>query len=1278
MNDSGESDSSSISNEFNPDIMFREGEYFGQFKIIRLLGMGGMGQVFEARHRVVGTRHALKLISPQLLEHEGALEFFRKEARVMAQLDHPGIVRVDDYGETDGHHWLRQELIEGVEVSTPDGEGSRLVTLGDYIDHSGGVLPECEVYECLSQFLDAIGFAHSKGCIHRDLKPGNILIDPKGMKIADFGLVHLMKDSCHMSFFETLMQAKPDSSNRTTSENVIVGTFEYMSPEQKEGYSDERSDLFSIGLICFRILTGQKSPGFKKPSKLVEGIHPGWDDWIEKALAEDANNRFQTAHEMMEALPSIAYNEDEISQHVSGYKGQGHKAIHDDHVVNKSKKGLVLIGVFAVFATIIISIFINMYRDDSATKPYYFNILRVEVMGANNGSVSLLNDVAIRIYTLDNRDSIIKAFADAKTDKLNKESLDVNNWDLFKVGYIDYIFELIFKINIYSSGVARNGIVEIKKPEDGLCFVVASNLNDKNSQYWIEEIESGQSRIQLADIKTISNGVNPFVDFNEIQLEWKALIDENYPCIDENEKVTEYNKRMLKMESDYPGRKPCESDESFASRKDIQKLKPGILKGETFKVYDDRISVWGVAFPGRLPDETDEIYATRVQVQYRDIKPGETYQEWHDRLKNKFPWVESGKLVDLPLGWDLIKWSNSLLENFPDFSRGGEPETLEEYRDRMITVNSKWGLKTGEYHPEFVSRNNEAIEKIKAKENYKLVIQDEIEMIYCPPGDYFMGSESAEEGRNIDEIKHKVNISQGFWLSKYEITQSQLKSIIEQSSNLVDIKSISEKDYINTKQWIDKSSVYKGDKLPVDNIPWSVASYICLLINYMESNGKRINGEYSTYTYRLPTEAQWEFACRAGTTNGTAFGDHISDANANYGKDSNTGKTQEIGSFLPNKWGFHDMHGNVAEWCLDSYKAYPSPRDEDYPVYKDYYDPLELGNINAPHVSRGGSWRNSVYEIRSAYREEKSDNIQKDGVQGFRIAFSDPFIKPSIPAQPDKYPWLVLDLSRGFSTDKYKYTFYDNPPSDFNVLLKKPGTNKTFKSSKMLFKYIPSGEFMMGSDLEYEKPIHKVNLTKGFYMGIYEVTLSQWMQIQNWSPISKKKSSAEPVQFLKWEKVAGPNSFLTRLRARTDLPFDLPSEAQWELAARSSGSEEKWHFGDSIKELNDYAWHRDNSSGRLEEVGLKSPNTFGIYDLYGNAREWVRDWYVIYPEEPQTDPVITSQPSAKNSSRVLRGGGFRDSPENCRSAARFTPPLSGDLKEFDDIGFRIVLNIESN
>ncbi|MEM7392273.1 MAG: serine/threonine-protein kinase, partial [Verrucomicrobiota bacterium] len=163
------------------------GQLFGRYRIVRLLGRGGMGEVYEAEHEVLKRRFALKLLPGGFSDRSGALERFELEAAVMAHLEHERIVQVDDFGEVDGRHWIRMELAEGVEAG-----GEPVVNLQAYAEAHQGRVPQEALIEFLEQVLEGLAFAHDKGVVHRDLKPANILLFAHGAKIADFGLVRLL------------------------------------------------------------------------------------------------------------------------------------------------------------------------------------------------------------------------------------------------------------------------------------------------------------------------------------------------------------------------------------------------------------------------------------------------------------------------------------------------------------------------------------------------------------------------------------------------------------------------------------------------------------------------------------------------------------------------------------------------------------------------------------------------------------------------------------------------------------------------------------------------------------------------------------------------------------------------------------------------------------------------------------------------------------------------------------------------------------------------------
>ena len=200
-----------------------------------------------------------------------------------------------------------------------------------------------------------------------------------------------------------------------------------------------------------------------------------------------------------------------------------------------------------------------------------------------------------------------------------------------------------------------------------------------------------------------------------------------------------------------------------------------------------------------------------------------------------------------------------------------------------------------------------------------------LDMLWCKPGTFQMGSRGPE-------TQHKVTLTKGFYLGKHEVTQEQWEKVM--GSN---------------------PSKFKGATLPVETIKWHDAMDFCKKLTQMEKAAGRLP---EVWVYTLPTEAQWEYACRAGTTTAYSFGDTITPKQANY-DEGKVGKTTSVGTYPVNAWGFHDLHGNVWEYCSDWYGDYPGGS---------VTDPVGPSD-GASRVIRGGSW---IYfigrDLRSAGR----------------------------------------------------------------------------------------------------------------------------------------------------------------------------------------------------------------------------------------------------------------------------------------------------------------------
>jgi serine/threonine-protein kinase len=284
----------------HPNAEARVGEVLnGKWQVDRLLDVGGMGAVYVATHRN-GRRAAIKVLHARFGRDPEVRKRFLREGYVANKLDHPGAVAIldDDIAE-DGSPYLVMELLEGESLSS-------------WLHRVGGRLPVAEVLATAGQVLEVLQVAHAAGIVHRDIKPANIFITAGGYaKLLDFGLARVRDGSISLV---------------PTAQGIVMGTAGYMSPEQARGKTDlvdKRSDLFSLGAVMFRALTGrrihEKATPFdttmasmtdRAPSlgSIMLEARPKLVTAVDRALAFEREARWQTAADMFEAL-RIAYDE---------------------------------------------------------------------------------------------------------------------------------------------------------------------------------------------------------------------------------------------------------------------------------------------------------------------------------------------------------------------------------------------------------------------------------------------------------------------------------------------------------------------------------------------------------------------------------------------------------------------------------------------------------------------------------------------------------------------------------------------------------------------------------------------------------------------------------------------------------------------------------------------------------------------------------------------------------------------------------------------------------
>lgn len=243
-----------------------------------------------------------------------------------------------------------------------------------------------------------------------------------------------------------------------------------------------------------------------------------------------------------------------------------------------------------------------------------------------------------------------------------------------------------------------------------------------------------------------------------------------------------------------------------------------------------------------------------------------------------------------------------------------------------------------------------------------------VKLCWCPPGHFVMGSPLGEPERRSDEAQVEVTLSKGFWIGKYEVTQCQWRRVVG--------------------EFPGRFTAGEGDAFPVYTVNFAEAEAFCRKLTERAHASGDLPKEWE---FRLPTEAQWEYACRAGTTAATSFGDRLSSKQANFEGKSYNGaeagpslkRVAPGGSYPANAWGLHDVHGNVFEWCRDWYHPkLPGGLDPDLSSAKASASVNRDGTVS--RVRRGGCWADEGWPCRSAARLRFEPERRHDHI-GFRI-----------------------------------------------------------------------------------------------------------------------------------------------------------------------------------------------------------------------------------------------------------------------------------------------------
>ncbi|HET6422841.1 MAG TPA: formylglycine-generating enzyme family protein, partial [Planctomycetaceae bacterium] len=616
-----------------------------------------------------------------------------------------------------------------------------------------------------------------------------------------------------------------------------------------------------------------------------------------------------------------------------------------------------------------------------------------------------------------------------------------------------------------------------------------------------------------------------------------------------------------------------------------------------------------------------------------------------------------------------------------------------------------------------------------------------------PPGEFLMGSTDGEIQSLLKDVErflpqsvaelpesvlnewqnqtrserpqHRVILTQPIYVATYETTQAQYEKVVGTNPSYFS-KTGPEQQYVERVHGLDTSGH------PVEGVTWVEAAEFCAKLNQYEALKLVDSRSGETVTrltgggYRLPTEAEWEFACRAGTTTRFWIGETEEELAraAWFGKNSGN-RTHNVGELMANPLGLFDVHGNAWEWVEDAWDATYFQKFTDEPAV----NPTGAPSTSPAKILRGGDNYFASDRCRCSHRFAM-DRTARYGNQGFRVALTVETVRKMTKREPPQGP--LRSSWHGWPADAPKPAIapFDTAQAkkhqeEWAAYLKVPV--EYTNSLGMKFRLIPPGEFLMGSTLneieaalkdvgedphwqecvKSEGPQHRVTLTQPLYLGVKEVTQGEYETIASNNPsyfgpagagkdqLAGQKTTVYPVESVSWTDAArfcvklSQHERLDPLYAERDESFELstgigyrlPTEAEWEFACRS-GTASRYSAGDSTSDLEQVGWFDRNSELRSHPGGELAANPFGLVDMHGNVWEWMQDGWdpTWYSQHQQTKLVNPLCPFSEGTPRVLRGGNWFYKEGFCRSSNR---NAVGPAFTEKFLGFRVTLSADA-
>ncbi|MGY6587979.1 MAG: SUMF1/EgtB/PvdO family nonheme iron enzyme [Wenzhouxiangella sp.] len=956
---------------------------FGKYRILSLLGRGGMADVYEAEDTDIGRRVALKLLPSVFSRDEERTARFQKEIRACATLDHPGIVAVFDIGEHEGVYFYTMAMLPA---------GDLKVRLAE------GALDPRMAMRVLKELAEALSYAHSKGFVHRDVKPENILFRENGSAVlTDFGIARVI-----------------GGSTRMTATGLSIGTPHYMSPEQARGADvDARSDLYALGIVFHEMLTGQVP--FDANDSLAIGIRhlqdpvpqlPGhlaqFQFIINRLLAKDAAHRYQTGLELLEDLERFEAHALVESNRLSARPADSTSYNAAANAIGKQAENAQRAAWHWAFSgaalAAVLTIGILVWKNPSSSFP---------IGGGSSSSLaravpaSTQRTVSENAWT-GNAILYITSVPTGAAVFLDNRRLGETPFQSDEVPEGEHRLRLVHRFyEPWEQSIRlENDVVERIEANlqrgTGRVTVVT---NPPGAEIWLDEHPvEGSTPLTISDLRSGAQSFEIRLERYRTEVHEVEILPGETARLDvalEGGNLHEWEGRWLTddevithlldaAEANLAAARLIEPEgnDALANYQQVLNIRPGHPEATAgIKHVSDRLMDMAEA---ALEDNSFDRADGLMDKARTAGAGGERYQGARDRLRQ----ARERQAAERRHRQLVTSIQRELARLGRDTTVDGnlDPSTREAIRI----------FERGTFQPVRGEATTEILAALRSADRWPILQAGDVfrdcsdcpEMVVVPSGRFTMGSPPDEPQRRDYEGPQREVAIPLFAIATSPLTVGEFRAFVDATDYQTDAernaggnagcRTFEERAWAwrSARSWRDPG-MNQDDSHPVLCLSWHDAqAYLNWLSNQTGEN------------YRLPSEAEWEYAARAGSTTRFNTGDCITTDQANFrGLDPASGcargvyraRTTPIKSFDSNLWGLYDVHGNVWEWVQDCWNENYSGAPTDGSAW--------MEGACSRAVARGGSWDTNGRDIRLADRYLRVRGFRYSS-QGFRVARS--------------------------------------------------------------------------------------------------------------------------------------------------------------------------------------------------------------------------------------------------------------------------------------------------